>query len=72
MRILITGGCGYLGSNLAIYLSNFGHKIILGTRKKEFLQIGCQVQKLFILIGIVMKVYLKLVKELIKLFMQQG
>ena len=36
MRILITGGCGYLGSNLAIYLSNFGHKIILGTRKKEF------------------------------------
>ena len=36
MRILITGGCGYLGSNLAIYLSNFGHKIILGTRKREF------------------------------------
>ena len=36
MRILITGGCGYLGSNLASYLSNFGHKIILGTRKKEF------------------------------------
>ena len=36
MRILITGGCGYLGSNLAIYLSNFGHKIVLGTRKKEF------------------------------------
>ena len=36
MRILSTGGCGYLGSNLAIYLSNFGHKIIVGTRKKEF------------------------------------
>ena len=33
MRILITGGSGYLGSRLAVYLTNLGHHIILATRK---------------------------------------
>ncbi|MFO7145175.1 3-beta hydroxysteroid dehydrogenase, partial [Arthrospira sp. PCC 8006] len=27
MKILITGGCGFLGSNLAIYLKSQGHEI---------------------------------------------
>ncbi len=34
MRILITGGFGYIGSILAVHLSKLGHEIILGTRKK--------------------------------------
>ena len=29
MRILITGGCGFLGSNLALHGMNLGHEIII-------------------------------------------
>lgn len=32
MRILITGGFGYVGGRLAEYLANAGHQIVLGTR----------------------------------------
>ena len=27
MKILITGGCGFIGSNLSIYLKNKGFKV---------------------------------------------
>ena len=33
MKILITGGMGYLGGRLASQLSENGHEIYLGTRK---------------------------------------
>jgi UDP-glucose 4-epimerase len=33
MRILITGGHGFIGGRLAVYLSGNGHEIILGSRK---------------------------------------
>ena len=33
MRILITGGFGYVGGRLALHLNQSGHKIFLGTRK---------------------------------------
>ena len=29
MNFLITGGCGYIGSNLTKYLLNNGHKVIV-------------------------------------------
>lgn len=32
MRILITGGFGFLGGRLAVHLAHAGHQIILGTR----------------------------------------
>jgi UDP-glucose 4-epimerase len=32
LRIFITGGNGYLGSRLAVYLKNQGHEIIIGVR----------------------------------------
>ena len=32
MRILITGGFGFVGGRLAVHLSKVGHEIILGTR----------------------------------------
>jgi UDP-glucose 4-epimerase len=35
MRILVTGGFGYLGGRIAQSLSSKGHKIILGSRKKQ-------------------------------------
>jgi UDP-glucose 4-epimerase len=35
MRILITGGFGFLGGRLGAYLSAHGHRIILGTRKSK-------------------------------------
>lgn len=33
MRILITGGFGFIGSRLALSLNRAGHEIVLGTRK---------------------------------------
>ena len=27
MKILITGGCGFVGTNIALYLSSIGHKV---------------------------------------------
>lgn len=33
MRILITGGFGFVGGRLAVHLAKQGHKIVLGTRK---------------------------------------
>lgn len=33
MRILITGGFGYVGARLAVHLAKAGHKITLGTRQ---------------------------------------
>ena len=36
MRILVTGGFGYLGGRIAQSLSSKGHKIVLGSRKKQY------------------------------------
>ena len=33
MKILITGGLGFIGGRLGIHLFESGHEIILGTRK---------------------------------------
>ena len=33
MRVLITGGMGYLGGRLSLQLSEFGHTVIIGTRR---------------------------------------
>lgn len=27
MKILITGGCGFVGTNIALYLNSKGHKV---------------------------------------------
>ena len=35
MRILITGGMGFIGGRVATHLSNFGHKIVIASRKKN-------------------------------------
>jgi len=35
MRILVTGGFGYLGSGIAQSLNNLGHSVILGSRKNR-------------------------------------
>ena len=32
MRILITGGFGFIGGRLAAYLSQAGHQVLLGSR----------------------------------------
>lgn len=32
MRVLITGGFGFIGGRLALHLSEWGHQIVLGTR----------------------------------------
>ena len=34
MRILVTGGFGYLGANLSEYLSQKGHHVVLGSQRK--------------------------------------
>ena len=34
MRILITGGFGFIGGRLAVHLAQIGHQIIIGTRKQ--------------------------------------
>ena len=34
MRVLVTGGTGYLGGRISKYLEYKNHEIILGTRKK--------------------------------------
>lgn len=34
MRILITGGLGFLGGRIAAYLHQCGYKVVIGTRKK--------------------------------------
>ena len=34
-RILVTGGFGYLGGRIALYLFENGHQILLGSRKKQ-------------------------------------
>lgn len=33
MRVLISGGVGYIGGRLAVHLSRAGHKVVLGSRK---------------------------------------
>ena len=33
MRVLISGGTGYIGGRLAVHLSRAGHQIVLGSRK---------------------------------------
>ena len=33
MRVLITGGLGFLGARLAVYLDNLGYSLKIGTRK---------------------------------------
>ncbi len=33
MRVLISGGTGYIGGRLAVHLSRTGHQIVLGSRK---------------------------------------
>ena len=35
MRVLVTGGFGYLGGRIAQSLSAEGHKIVLGSRVKQ-------------------------------------
>ncbi len=35
MRILITGGLGFVGGRLATYLSSFGHQIVIASRSKH-------------------------------------
>ena len=36
MRILVTGGFGYLGGRIAQSLSSECHEIVLGSRKKQY------------------------------------
>lgn len=33
MRVLITGGMGYVGGRLAVHLSEIGHTVLIGTRR---------------------------------------
>ena len=33
MKILITGGSGYLGSRLSFYFKKMGHEVYIGTRQ---------------------------------------
>ncbi len=33
MKILITGGTGFIGGRLGVFLSEYGHEIIIGTRR---------------------------------------
>jgi UDP-glucose 4-epimerase len=35
MKILITGGLGYIGGRLSLHLSKNGHEIVIGTRKNS-------------------------------------
>ena len=35
LRILITGGVGYLGGRIALSLCENGHQVVLGSRKKQ-------------------------------------
>ena len=35
LRILITGGFGYLGGRIALSLCENGHQVVLGSRKKQ-------------------------------------
>jgi len=40
MRVLILGGSGFLGGRLALFLSQMGHKVFIGSRKKtEYLKL---------------------------------
>jgi uncharacterized membrane protein YheB (UPF0754 family) len=49
LKILITGGNGYLGSRLAVYLKNQGHEIIIGVRDSiETLPWNFGIEKLII------------------------
>ena len=34
-KILITGGTGFIGSNIAIYLANLGANIVITTKKRR-------------------------------------
>jgi len=40
MQVLILGGSGFLGGRLALFLSQMGHKVFIGSRKKtEYLKL---------------------------------
>ena len=34
MRVLVTGGLGYIGGRIALYLRNLGHNVVISSRKK--------------------------------------